>query len=235
VGCPSDRVQSGKFGACLMAEPELVAQCASAMRAQISIPVTVKTRIGIDNNDSYDYLYRFVRTVADAGCDTFIIHARKAWLEGLSPKENREIPPLHYDRVYQLKQDFPEMVIIVNGGIHSLEQAQAHLNHVDGAMIGREAYNNPYILAEADNKIFGEQARILSRHEILDKYMPYVEQQLASGIKLNSITRHLLSLFQGVPGARAWRRFLSENAHKPGADTGILVKAARLAQRQDSD
>jgi tRNA-dihydrouridine synthase A len=228
VGCPSDRVQSGKFGACLMAEPELVAQCILAMRAKISIPVTVKTRIGIDTNDSYDYLANFVRTVADAGCDTFIIHARKAWLEGLSPKENREIPPLNYDRVYQLKKDFPELIIVVNGGIHSLAQAQAHLDHVDGTMIGREAYHNPYILSEADNKIFGEQARRLSRHEILETYMSYVEQQLASGIKLNSITRHLLGLFQGVPGARAWRRFLSENAHKPGADTDVLFKAAKL-------
>ncbi len=228
VGCPSDRVQSGSFGACLMAEPKLVAEGVAAMRAEVSIPVSVKTRLGIDKLDSYEFVHDFIAQVATSGCDIFIMHARKAWLDGLSPKENRDIPPLEYERVYQLKRDFPDLHIDINGGITSLEQAQQHLNHVDGVMIGREAYHNPYMLAEADKLIFGDGRKLLSRHEVIQQMLPYIERRMIEGRPLKSITRHLLGLFQGKPGAKAWRRHLSENAHLKGADLNVLTDALAL-------
>ncbi|MGA7801184.1 MAG: tRNA dihydrouridine(20/20a) synthase DusA, partial [Gammaproteobacteria bacterium] len=208
VGCPSDRVQSGRFGACLMVEPERVARSVAAMAAAVTVPVTVKTRIGVDEHDSYESLYGFVDAVAAAGCRTLIVHARKAWLQGLSPKENREVPPLRYDVVYRLKADFPDLEIVVNGGVHGLDEAQHHLRHVDGVMIGRQAYHNPYLLAAADGRIFGDTAQAPSREAVAAALLPYVEEQLALGVPLQRVTRHILGLFQGVPGARAWRRHL---------------------------
>lgn len=225
VGCPSDRVQNGRFGACLMAEPELVADCVAAMGWAVSIPVTVKSRIGIDDRDSYPELVHFVLTVANAGCKTFIIHARKAWLSGLSPKQNRDVPPLRYDVVYQIKQDLPQLEIILNGGITTLGQAEDILSHVDGVMVGREAYHNPYLLAEVDRRFFGEPKEPLSREMIINMLIPYVQAQLDSGVRLNSISRHILGLFHGEPGARGWRRHLSENACKPGADISVILDA----------
>ncbi|WP_367281166.1 tRNA dihydrouridine(20/20a) synthase DusA [Sneathiella sp.] len=226
VGCPSDRVQNGRFGACLMGEPETVASCVAAMRSATSLPVTVKTRIGIDDLDSYDYFKTFIEKVAETGVSTFIIHARKAWLTGLSPKENRTIPPLDYDRVYQLKKDMPELEIIINGGISSHEEIDAHLEHVDGVMIGREAYQNPYFLAEIDQRYYGVDDDTPERREVIEQMLPYVKREMAAGVPLNSITRHMLGLFQGRPGARAWRRHISENAHKKGAEIDILTEAA---------
>jgi tRNA-dihydrouridine synthase A len=229
VGCPSDRVQNGRFGACLMAEPELVAACVAAMRDAVSIPVTVKSRIGIDDRDSYEELARFIDTVAKAGCRIFIVHARKAWLKGLSPKQNREVPPLRYEVVYRLKQDFPQLQIVLNGGITTLEQAEELLrNGVDGVMVGREAYHNPYILAEVDRRLFGMPADAIPRGEIVDRLMPYIERQLAEGIRLHSITRHILGLFHGEPGARSWRRHLSEEGVKYGADAEVVREALKF-------
>lgn len=230
VGCPSDRVQAGKFGASLMAEPSLVADCIKAMRDAADIPVTIKHRIGIDNLDSYQALTDFVGEVAKAGCQTFIVHARKAWLKGLSPKENREIPPLQYDTVYQLKTDFPELEIIINGGISTLEQAEQHLAHIDGVMIGREAYHNPWLLAEADSRLFGDDHPKPSRHDILELLMPFVEKELSGGAPISRTTRHILGLFQGEPGARAWRRHISENAHRKGAGPEVILEAAAKVQ-----
>jgi tRNA-dihydrouridine synthase A len=232
LGCPSDRVQSGRFGACLMAEPKLVAECMAAMIETIRIPVTLKTRIGIDHRDSYEELKGFVEQVAEAGCKTFIVHARKAWLQGLSPKENREIPPLHYDRVHHLKQDFPQLEIIINGGIKSLDQAQEQLQHVDGVMIGREDYHNPWILAEADRRLYGDDHPIPTRHQVIDELLPFVEKELSQGVRLQSITRHILGLFQGLPGARAWRRHLSEHAHRKGAGIEVIEQAAAQISRE---
>lgn len=228
VGCPSDRVQSGRFGACLMAEPELVADCVAAMRARSRLPVTVKTRIGIDDMDDYDNLAHFVATVATAGCETFIVHARKAWLQGLSPKENREIPPLRYESVYRLKQEFPAFTIMINGGVNDLDQAQRHLNDVDGVMIGRAAYRNPYLLAAVDARFYGEQRHPRSRHGVIRALLPYVERELNAGVPLKAITRHLLGLYQGQPRARAWRRYLSEHAHRAGAGPEVLEAALAL-------
>ncbi|WP_345868922.1 tRNA dihydrouridine(20/20a) synthase DusA [Shewanella algae] len=228
VGCPSDRVQNGRFGACLMEEPELVAHCVDAMRQKVDIPVTVKTRIGIDDKDSYEFLCDFITKVSAAGCDTFIIHARKAWLQGLSPKENREIPPLDYPRVYQLKQDFPGLHISINGGIKSFEEMHAHLAQLDGVMVGREAYQNPYLLAEVDQKIFDLDSQVMSRDQVVDAMLPYVEAHLQSGGRLNHISRHMTGLYQGIPGSRSWRRHLSENAHKPGAGIEVLLKAREM-------
>jgi len=225
VGCPSDRVQNGRFGACLIAEPDLVAGCISAMQQEVSIPVTVKSRIGIDEQDSYEELVEFVSTIADAGCKDFIIHARKAWLKGLSPKQNRDIPPLCYDVVYQIKKDFPALNISLNGGVTSLNSAKDLLKHVDGVMVGREAYHNPYLLAEVDAQIFGLSGVIKTRHEIVMEFMPYISQNLQNGERLHSITRHILGLFHGVAGARAWRRYLSENATKAGADESVVFEA----------
>lgn len=228
VGCPSDRVQSGRFGACLMAEPELVAEGVAAMQAKVSIPVTVKTRLGIDEFDSYEFLTDFIDKVSAAGCDTFILHARNAWLKGLSPKENRDIPPLNYERVYQVKKDYPHLHIDINGGIQDLDQASQHLEHVDGVMMGRTIYHNPYLLAEADKSIFGQDNNGLSRHEVIEAMLPYIEKRMQQGRPLKSITRHLLGVFQGEPGARRWRRHLSENAHLPGAGIHVLKDALSL-------
>lgn len=225
VGCPSDRVQSGKFGACLMAEPELVAECITAMQANVKIPVTVKTRIGIDNNDSYEALTNFIAKVAAAGCKKFIIHARKAWLKGLSPKENREIPPLRYDVAAQLKSDFASLHFVLNGGIKTLSEISLHLKNFDGVMLGREAYQNPYILAFVDQNYYDNASLIKSREEVVEQLLPYIENQLSKGQTLTHITRHILGLFQGQPGARHWRRYLSENAHKSGAGVEVVKNA----------
>ncbi|MCG8381844.1 MAG: tRNA dihydrouridine(20/20a) synthase DusA [Gammaproteobacteria bacterium] len=231
VGCPSDRVQSGQFGACLMAKPDLVAACISEIRSAVDLPVTVKTRIGIDALDSYSFLTDFVLAVADAGCGRLIVHARKAWLSGLSPKENREIPPLDYSRVYRLKQDFPHLHITINGGIADWPSAEGHLAQVDGVMLGREAYSNPYCLAEVDARFYREQARLRpSRHGVLEGYITYMETQRTAGVPLGRMARHALGLFQGVPGARAWRRHLSENMWKPGATTSVIEAAAQYVQ-----
>lgn len=227
VGCPSDRVQSGRFGACLMAEPGLVAACIAAMRAAVALPVTVKTRIGIDKRDSYAELVEFVGRVAEGGCQTFIIHARKAWLQGLSPKQNREIPPLRHDIVYQLKQDFPHLTIILNGGLRTLEQIDQQRRKVDGVMVGRAAYENPYLLAEVEQHFWAAERAIPTRHQIIRALLPYIERQLQHGTPLHCMTRHLLGLFQGVPGARAWRRYLSEHVHRPGAGITVLEAALR--------
>ncbi len=228
VGCPSDRVQNGRFGACLMAEPQVVADCVAAMKGAVEIPVTVKTRIGIDERDSYGELVDFVGQVAEAGCDALIVHARKAWLQGLSPRENREIPPLRYDWVQRLKGDFPSLAVVINGGIQTLDAAVELLRGLDGVMIGREAYQNPWILAQADRLIFGDPALTPSRLRVLERFLPYVEQGLAAGVPLNAMTRHILGLFQGQPGARAWRRHLSENAHRTGAGLEVLRAAPPL-------
>ena len=226
VGCPSDRVQSGSFGACLMLTPDRVADGVKAMRDAVDIEVTVKHRIGVDEQDSYQALSDFVGCVADAGCATFIVHARKAWLQGLSPKENREIPPLSYETVHRLKQDFPSLKIIINGGITSLSQAEAQLSKVDGVMIGREAYHNPWILAQADRRIFGEDTPLPERHEVIERLLPFVDGMLSRGVPLNRITRHILGLFHGCPGARRFRRILSERTHLPGADSRLIAQAA---------
>jgi tRNA-dihydrouridine synthase A len=233
IGCPSDRVQNGKFGACLMAEPQLVADCVATMQANVKIPVTVKSRIGIDERDSYEELTLFIDTVAQAGCETFIVHARKAWLKGLSPKENREVPPLRYDVVFQLKKDFPQLEIVINGGITTLEQSKTLLENVDGVMLGREVYQNPYLLAEVDNVLFGDNSPILSREDVVNALLPYISSQLQHPeMRLNSISRHILGLFHGEYGARLWRRFLSENACKSNANERILLSALALTQKE---
>jgi tRNA-dihydrouridine synthase A len=229
VGCPSDRVQEGSFGACLMAEPALVAAGVRAMRESVSIPVTVKTRIGIDEKDSYEELVHFIGTVAAAGCSTFIVHARKAWLQGLSPKENRTIPPLRYDVVARLRDDFPALEFILNGGIVTAEQVDAHLAAFPGVMLGRAAYENPYLLAQADSRWFGVTREVPSRAALVEAFKPYVAAELARGLKLHSMTRHILGLFQGVRGGRAWRRYLSENAGRPGAGLEVIDAALHAA------
>ncbi|AIU67940.1 tRNA dihydrouridine(20/20a) synthase DusA [Vibrio coralliilyticus] len=226
VGCPSDRVQNGRFGACLMAEPQLVAECVAAMRDVVDVPVTVKTRIGIDDQDSYEFLTDFVSIVSvKGGCDQFTIHARKAWLSGLSPKENREIPPLDYPRAYQLKKDFAHLNIAINGGVKTLDDTKEHLTHLDGVMVGREAYQNPYILAEVDQQIFGLDKPVKKRTQVVEEMYPYIESQLEKGAYLGHITRHMLGLFQNMPGARQWRRYISENAHKPGSGIEVVETA----------
>jgi tRNA-dihydrouridine synthase A len=216
VGCPSDRVQSGQFGACLMATPERVADCLQAMQESVDVPVTVKTRIGIDDQDSFEFLSRFVDTVRAAGCRRFVVHARIAILEGLSPKENRSVPPLRYERVYRLKHEYPDLDIVLNGGVTSVEQVDEILSHVDGVMIGRQAYHDPYLLARIEAHLNpGWQPP--SRHAVIERMLPYIENELAAGERMGRITRHMLGLFTGEPGARAWRRHLSENAFLPGA------------------
>lgn len=222
VGCPSDRVKSGKFGACLMLSPDLVADGVAAMVATVKIPVTVKCRIGVDEQDSYEALCHFIHRISVAGCQVFIIHARKAWLNGLSPKENREIPPLRYDVVKQIKKDFPHLTIIMNGGIKTIADIDALISSVDGVMIGREAYSNPYLLAEIEKKYFAPNTISQTRDAIIEKLIPYVDAQLKSNTRLSSITRHILGLFHREKGARAWRRTLSENAHKPGMTSDLL-------------
>jgi tRNA-dihydrouridine synthase A len=235
VGCPSERVQNGRFGACLMAEPDLVAECVAAMQQAVAIPVTVKSRIGVDDKDSYEELVSFVDKIAQAGCETFIVHARKAWLSGLSPKQNREVPPLRYDLVYQLKADFPQLEIILNGGITTLEQADEALQHVDGVMVGREAYHNPYLLADVDRCFYGVQHEPLTREAILELLMAYIQQQLKTEVRLNSVTRHTLGLFHGMPGGRMWRRHISENVGKPGADETVLYRPLSLSVDEITD
>lgn len=231
VGCPSDRVQSGRFGACLMAEPETVRGGVAAMIDAVDIPVTVKTRIGIDDRDSYAHLRDFVGTVAGAGCKTFIIHARKAWLTGLSPKENRTVPPLRYDVAARLKADFPDLEIIVNGGVETLESAETHLETFDGVMIGRAAYGNPFMMAEADARIFGGEADgVRTREDVLARYEDFIARWLAAGVPLKAITRHMTGLFHARPGGRVWRRHLAEHAHKPGA--GIEVVRGALGEME---
>jgi len=225
IGCPSDRVKNGHFGACLMAQPEQVADCVAKIASRVKIPVTVKTRTGIDDHDSYEFLHHFVNTVAMAGCHTIIVHARKAWLQGLSPRQNREIPPLDYQRVYRLKADFPELEIIINGGIQSLEDTQRQLQHIDGVMIGRAVCDNPYLLAGADQIIFGDGVASISRMAILEKYIHYVEAQLQHGTPLPKMSRHILGLYQGQPGARAWRRYLSENMYQKGSGITVIEDA----------
>ncbi len=230
IGCPSDRVQEGRFGACLMAEPELVAACVSAMRNSQSMPVTVKCRIGIDDQDAEADLQRFIEVVAATGVGTFIVHARKAWLKGLSPKENREVPPLDYQRVYRLKAKHPELTIVINGGIETLDDACRHLEHVDGVMLGRAAYQNPYILADVDQRIFGEYANAPGRGEALSLLLPYAAEHVGNGGRLSNITRHVLGLYHGQPRGRAFRRLLSERATNALATIGVLEDAIALAE-----
>jgi tRNA-dihydrouridine synthase A len=225
VGCPSGRVKSGRFGACLMAEPEVVAACVAAMTAASPIPVTVKTRIGIDHQDSFESLLAFVDTVAGAGCQTFIVHARKAWLNGLSPKQNRELPPLRYELVARLKRERPHLEIVLNGGICSLDEAEQHLEVVDGVMVGREVYRNPFVLADVDRRIFGEPPRTRSAEDVVLDYLPYVQSELKQGLPLTRLARHLIPLFTGVPGSKSYRRVLSEDARQPGAGTDVIEAA----------
>jgi len=226
VGCPSDRVKSGHFGACLMAEPQLVADCIAAMKDKVNIPVTVKCRIGIDDMEGYQPLENFVDIVSKGGCDTFIVHARKAWLQGLSPKQNREIPPLMYDYVHRLKNEKPELHVVLNGGLKSIEASQQQLTFVDGVMLGREAYYNPYILSCVDQDIYKDSdAPVKTREEIVYQMCDYIDDEIARGTELHSMTRHILGLYHGCRGAKAWRRHLSEEAHAPKADSSVLKAA----------
>lgn len=227
-GCPSDRVQNNMIGACLMAEPALVAECMAAMQQAVTIPVTIKHRIGIDDMEDYAGMLDFVRTVADSGCKTFIVHARKAWLKGLSPKENREVPPLQYDKVVQLKKEFPALEIIINGGITTIEQSLSLLEQVDGVMLGREIYTNPYLLAAVDQEIYGSTKTLVSREAVMEEFIAYAEEQLVKGVRLNYMTRHILGLYQGTPGARKFRRIISEQAHKPNAGIDVIKQALQM-------
>ena len=230
IGCPSDRVQSGRFGACLMAEPALVAKCVQAMQAAVSVPVTVKCRIGIDDQDEDEGLQNFVNTVADAGCNMFIVHARKAWLDGLSPAQNRDIPPLNYDRVYRLKSSWPELHIEINGGITTLDECHEHLNFVDGVMLGRVAYQTPWVLADVDQRFSSATCGMADRFEAVERFYPYINDQLERGVFLSRITRHMLGLFHSQPGGRMWRRHLSENTHKAGAGLEVLKDALEIVR-----
>ncbi len=234
IGCPSDRVKSAQFGACLMARPWLVAECVAEMVNSVTVPVTVKTRIGIDDQDSYEYLANFVDTVSRAGCSHFIVHARKAWLTGLSPKENRTVPPLRYDRVYRLKEDFPDLRFTLNGGVSTIDQVENHLSKVDGVMLGREAYKNPWILKEIDDHYFSGNGqgsrcslRINSRLDIVEAYLPYIEKQLTRGVYLHHMTRHMLGLFHARGGAKGWRQYLSEHATRKNAGIEVIYEALK--------
>jgi tRNA-dihydrouridine synthase A len=238
VGCPSDRVQEGRFGACLMAEPALVGDCVAAMKGRVKVPVTVKCRIGIDDQDPEEALDALTRAVKAAGVDALVVHARKAWLDGLSPRENRDIPPLDYDRVYRLKAAHRDLAIVVNGGIIDLDQAAAHLGRVDGVMMGRAAYQEPWRLLAVDSTLFGERAPCASPKAAAEALIPYIERELARGVRLHAITRHVLGLFRGVPGARAFRRHLATEAVKPGASAATFRAALDLVadiQTQDVD
>jgi tRNA-dihydrouridine synthase A len=230
VGCPSDRVQAGRFGACLMKEPALVADCVAAMIAAVDVPVTVKCRLGVDEQEDYDLFHAFIDQVSAAGCRVFFVHARKAWLQGLSPKENREIPPLRYDWAYRLKRERPELTVAINGGITTAEQVREHLQHTDGAMIGRTAYHEPYELHRMDVALFGGELR--ARADLLRGWRPYVEAQLRRGVALKHLTRHVLGLFHAQPGGRAFRQILSEGAHKPGADWSLVERALDATSRE---
>jgi tRNA-dihydrouridine synthase A len=231
VGCPSDRVREGRFGACLMAEPALVAACVAAMKAAVAVRVTVKCRIGIDDQDPEAALATLAQAVVAAGTDALIVHARKAWLSGLSPKENRDIPPLDYDRVYRLKASMREVPVIINGGIGSLAEAGAHLTHVDGVMLGRAAYQEPWRLLNVDLELFGEAAPFATMKDVLEAMMPYIERELTAGTRLHSITRHFVGAFHGVPGARAFRRYLAEHGVRAGAGVEVLKAAIALVER----
>ena len=224
VGCPSDKVQSGQFGACLMATPDVVAECYQAMLRETDIPITIKTRIGIDDQDSYEFLTTFVERLVNVGCKKFVVHARIAMLDGLSPKDNRTIPPLNYERVYRLKRDFPDLEIVINGGLADLGQVDEVLQHVDGVMIGRQAYHQPYFLAELEHH-FNPDRALPERGDIVEKMLPYVESVLAAGEPLGRVTRHMLGLYAGQPGARAWRRYLSQNSYQDGAGSEVLLGA----------
>ncbi len=232
VGCPSDRVQGGHFGACLMAEPQLVADCIAAMRGAVKIPVTVKCRIGIDDQDEEQGLQDFVETVAATGCTTFIVHARKAWLQGLSPKENREIPPLNYDRVHRLKRSLPHLQIHLNGGLESLAATMPHLEHLDGVMLGRTAYHMPWILSDVDPLIADTLPSCLTRRDAVLAMIPYIDKQVASGLFLHRITRHMLGLYHAQPGGRMWRQIISTEACKPGADSKVIMRALEVVEAQ---
>ncbi len=225
VGCPSDRVQSGRFGACLMREPELVAECMAAIAAAVKVPATVKCRIGVDDQDPEESLFTLVDLCAEAGVSTFVVHARKAWLQGLSPKENRDIPPLDYPLVYRLKRERPDLTIVLNGGVGSLDEAEGHLGHVDGVMLGRAAYHTPDLLGAVDQRIFDEDRSAMSPAQAVEAYKPYVAEQLAAGTHLAAMTRHMLGLFHGLPGARAWRRILTVEGVKPGAGLDVIDRA----------
>jgi tRNA-dihydrouridine synthase A len=227
-GCPSDRVQAGRFGACLMREPGLVAESVAAMIAACPVPVTVKCRLGVDDDHEWERFIAFIDAIAEAGCRTFVVHARNAWLKGLSPKENREVPPLRYDWAYRLKRERPGLQVVVNGGIADAGEATAHLDHVDGAMLGRAGYHTPYLLHDLDVAWFGGELR--PRGELLRAYRPYVEAQLARGVYLKHIVRHILGLFAGQPGGRAFRQVLSEGAHRPGADWALVEQALALTE-----
>lgn len=233
AGCPSNRVKAGRFGACLMAEPQRVRDCMAAMLDAVDIPVTIKHRTGIDDLDSWEQLCQFVATVAGSGCRTFIVHARKAWLKGLSPRQNRELPPLQYERVFQLKREFPELEFVLNGGIDSVDQSLQLLERVDGVMLGRAAYQNPGCLAPVDPQLFLREAPSSSQLEVVQRMLPYIEAQLVDGCRLNHITRHMTGLFPGTPGARKYRRYLSEHATLPGAGPEVLLAAvAQLSPPQ---
>ena len=225
VGCPSERVQKGAFGACLMREPELVADCVDAMRSAVKIPVTVKCRIGVDYQEPRQALFEFVDMVTRAGCTQVIVHARKAWLRGLSPKENRDVPPLDYGIVYDVKKRWPKLTIVINGGINTIEEAQQHLQHVDGVMMGRAAYQTPWVLDAVDHDIFGAGTERKSRVQSVEEFMPYIERELHKGVPLNAMTKHILGLFNGLAGARTFRRSLSENTVKPGAGSAVISEA----------
>ena len=226
VGCPSDRVQSGSFGACLMKTPDLVAENIKQMQSAVDIPVTVKCRIGVDDQDPEQSLWSLVDASANAGCSVFLVHARKAWLKGLSPKENRDVPPLDYELVYKLKQAFPDLEIIINGGIETIAQCQDHLAHVDGVMVGREAYSNPYMMAPVDQVIYGDESEPRSRDEVMRVYMDYIDVRLKEeGARLNQMSRHVVGLFHGEPKSRLWRRHISQNAHLPGSGREVLEQA----------
>ncbi len=232
IGCPSDRVQSGRFGACLMAEPDLVAEAVRTIRSRVALPVTVKTRIGIDDRDDYAFLHDFVASIRDAGCRHVIVHARKAILQGLSPKKNREVPPLDHGRVHRLKRDFSDLRVVLNGGLKTPAQVLEHIDHVDGVMIGREAYQNPFSLFAMDQALFGSSGAHVTRHGIVRRYLDHVDRELAAGVPLKAMARHLLGLFNGLPGARAWRRHLSENAVRPAAGTDVIEAALALVPEE---
>jgi tRNA-dihydrouridine synthase A len=234
-GCPSDRVQSGAFGACLMSTPDLVRDCLRAMATQTTARVTLKCRTGIDQQDSFDEFLHFIDVTTDSPCQTVIVHARNAWLKGLSPKENREIPPLKYEWVYRLKSLRPHLCIVINGGIHTLEETQMHLQHVDGVMIGREAWHNTFFLAEVDNTLFGDDAAMPDLIAVTRQYAHYCQQQLQEGVSLGILTRHILGLWHNVPGSRGFRRYISENAHKKGATTDVIEEALARYLRVSSD
>ena len=237
VGCPSSRVKDAQFGACLMAKPRLVAECVQTMIESVTIPITVKCRTGIDNLDSYEFLKSFIETVAQSGCKRFIIHARKAWLTGLSPKENRTIPPLHYETVYQLKQDYPEFNIVINGGITNIHEIERHLHYTDGVMLGRQAYHNPWLLQEIDRHFFTDDESNIERYpdrvSIVNAYLPYIQTQLAQGVFLRHMTRHMLSLFHGQPGAKSWRRYLSSHGSKKHAGPEVIFEALKFVDNKN--